>query len=328
MNIEITQCLRGAKLEAWKTLLNKAGLTFEGEVGETVLIWEGESLLAAGSRDAYLLKYIAVNPEHRGEDLTATALSYLRSEAFKEGYDHLFLYTKPENKEIFASLFFYPIASTDKVLLMENRRDGVKDFVSSLPKKSEEGRIGAIVMNCNPFTLGHRYLIEKASGECDALYVFVLSEEKSEFSSSDRLEMVKLGTRDLKNVIVLQTGNYLVSSATFPTYFIKNRESVNIVQCLLDIEIFGRYFVPSLNITVRYVGSEPLSPTTAKYNEALSRELSRFGVELVEVKRKENNGTPISASRVRELMKQGAREELLGLLPTTTVEYLEKRNLI
>ena len=328
MNLEITHRLRGTKLEAWKTLLNKAGLVFEGDVGETVLIWEGDTLLAAGSRQAYLLKYIAVDPERRGEDLTATVLSALRTEAFKEGYDHLFLYTKPENREIFSSLFFYPIASTDSVLLMENRRDGIGNFIASLPSVNKDGRVGAIVMNCNPFTLGHQYLIERAANECDHVCVFVLSEEKSTFSATDRIEMVRLGTKHIPNVTVMPTGNYLVSAATFPTYFLKDREGADEVQCLLDIEIFGRFFVPHFHITTRYVGSEPLSPTTARYNAALSNELPKYGVDLVEVERMENDGAPISASRVRDRIKRGEREALEGLLPTTTIEYLEKRNWI
>lgn len=328
MNLEITQRLRGAKLEEWKALLNKTGLIFEGEVGETVLIWDGETLAAAGSRQGYLLKYIAVDPAYRGEDLTAAVLSALRTEAFKEGYDHLFLYTKPENREIFSSLFFYPIASTDSVLLMENRRDGIGNFIASLPSVNKDGRVGAIVMNCNPFTLGHQYLIERAANECDHVCVFVLSEEKSTFSATDRIEMVRLGTKHIPNVTVMPTGNYLVSAATFPTYFLKDREGADEVQCLLDIEIFGRFFAPHFNITTRYVGSEPLSPTTAKYNLALSRELSKYGVALVEVERIEREGALISASLVRDLIKRGEKEALADLLPVTTIEYLKNRNWI
>ena len=328
MNIEIAIRLRGTKLEAWETLLNKAGLTYEGDTCDTVLIWDGDTLAATGSRQGYLLKYIAVDPDRRGEDLTASVISALRTEAFGEGYDHLFLYTKPENETVFSSLFFYPIAATDRVLLMESRRDGIRDFIATLEAVDKRGRVGAIVMNCNPFTLGHKYLIEKASDECDHVCVFVLSEDKSDFSASDRIEMVRLGTEHLSNVTVMPTGNYLISAATFPTYFIKDRESANDVQCLLDIEIFGKYFVPHFNIAARYVGSEPLSPTTAKYNLALSENLSKFGVELVTVERIENEGAPISASRVRECIKSGDLVALEKLLPETTLEYLRKKDLI
>ena len=327
MNIEITQRLRGTKREAWKNLLNKAGLIYEGDAEETVLVWDGEALLAAGSREKYLLKYIAVDPDRRGEDLTSSVISSLRAEAFGEGYDHLFLYTKPENEAVFSSLFFYPIASTERALLMESKRDGIRTFLSSLPTV-QGNRVGAIVMNCNPFTLGHKYLIEKAAGECDALCVFVLSEEKSLFSAADRIEMVRRGTSHLSNVTVMPTGNYLVSAATFPSYFIKDATKAADTYCNLDIEIFLKYFVPHFNISVRYVGSEPLSPTTAKYNEALAARLPLSGVELVEVERVEKAGAPISASRVRELISSGKADELSALLPESTVKYLKSNNLI
>jgi [citrate (pro-3S)-lyase] ligase len=239
MNVEIAIKLHGARLIAWQKLLADTGLSFDEPVDRIALVWDREELIATAARKENLFKYIAVKPNRQGEDLTATVISALRADAFSEGYKHLFLYTKPENEKIFSSLFFYPIASTDKVLLMESRRNGIGEFISSLTPKKREGRVGAVVMNCNPFTLGHQYLVEKAAGECDHVYVFVLSEDKSYFSAKDRMAMVKLGTAHLENLTVLPTGPYLISSATFPAYFIKDKENLAEIQCLLDIEIFA-----------------------------------------------------------------------------------------
>jgi [citrate (pro-3S)-lyase] ligase len=225
---------------------------------------------------------------------------------------------------MFSSLFFYPIAKTEDVLLMENKQDGIQSFSEDLPKKDTEGTVGAAVMNCNPFTKGHRYLIETAAKQCDQLYVFVLSEDKSEFSAKDRLEMVKRGTEDLPNVTVLPTGPYLISSATFPTYFLKEREKATQVQCLLDIAVFTKYFAPKFGITHRFVGTEPLSPMTNAYNEALKQHLPHAGIELHEIPRLEADGAPVSASRVRALLQEGNTEALAQLLPETTLAYLNR----
>jgi [citrate (pro-3S)-lyase] ligase len=252
----------------------------------------------------------------------------LRKDAFEDGHSHLFLYTKPSNKYIFSSLFFYPIAETDKVLFMENKRDGISSFLDSLPIAENGGRNGMIVMNCNPFTLGHQYLIEKAAFECDNLYVFVLSEEGDGFSAKDRFEMVKLGTSHLKNVTVLQTGPYLISSATFPTYFLKNRDSADEVLCDVDIEIFLKYFVSKFGINVRYVGTEPLSAMTNIYNETLRKRLPEAGVELVEIERKEIDSTPISASAVRKHIRTGEISQVEKIVPKTTYNYLIDNKLI
>ena len=36
-------------------------------------------------------------------------------------------------------------------------------------------------MNCNPFTLGHKYIVEKAARENDNVIIFVVEEDKSSF---------------------------------------------------------------------------------------------------------------------------------------------------
>lgn len=328
MNVEIATNLRGPRFIAWKKLLTDAGLSFDGPVDRIVLVWDGDELVATASRRENLLKYIAVKSSRQGEDLTATVISSLRTDAFSEGYNHLFLYTKPKNEEIFSSLFFYPVASTEKVLLMENRRNGIEEFISSLCPKKSAGRIGALVMNCNPFTLGHQYLIEKAASECDHVYIFVLSEDKSYFSAKDRMAMVKLGTGHIENVTVLPTGPYLISLATFPSYFIKDRENLAEIQCLLDIEIFVRYFAPAFSINARYVGTEPLSPVTEKYNRALSENLPHYDIELIEAERTEVDGAPISASLVREYINRKESDALKPFLPQTTLDYLKNNNFI
>ena len=174
MDIEVHSPLRENKRNIWRTFLANAGLAPDDSVQQTVLVWDGDTLAATGSRQCNLLKCIAVAPGYQGEGLLATVLTALRQEAFKEGYQHLFLYTKPANGFLFAPLFFYTVAQTGDVLLMEDRQNGIRDFLAPLPKTNAH-QIGAAVMNCDPFTLGHRYLIETATKQCDHLYVFVLS---------------------------------------------------------------------------------------------------------------------------------------------------------
>ena len=312
----------------WEQLLKKTGLQPEAAPEFTVLVWDDGQLIATGSRDGNLLKYLAVDPMRQGEDLTATVLTQLRQDAFAAGHRHLFLYTKPKNQFMFSSLFFYPVAQTNDVLLMEDKSDGIRSFLASMEASPCDGIVGAAVMNCNPFTLGHRYLIETAAKECDWLYVFVLSEDKSQFSAADRLELVRQGTADLPNVTVLTTGPYLISSATFPTYFLKDREQAQTVQCLLDIEIFTKYFVPKFGITRRYVGTEPLSAMTDQYNKALMEHLPQRGIDLRLIPRLEADGAPISATTVRSLLGTGQPDKLKQLVPPTTFDYLTKEDLL
>ena len=328
MDIELHKGLHGSRKSAWQAFLHRAGLEADEQVESTVLLWDEGELIATGSRMGNLLKCIAVDAFRQGEGLTATLLTQLRQDAFSAGYSHLFLYTKPKNEFMFSSLFFYPIAKTDTVLLMENKRGGITEFLATLPDGDGAGTIGAAVMNCNPFTKGHRYLIETAAAECDRVYVFVLSEDKSEFPANDRMEMVKLGTADLPNVTVLPTGPYLISSATFPTYFLKDRESAEQVHCLLDIEVFCRYYAPKFGITKRYVGTEPLSQMTNQYNDALKTHLPGKGIALREIPRLTADAVPVSASAVRTCIRSGDLEMLNKLLPQTTLEYLKSHDFL
>ena len=328
MDIELTRSLHGRKLNIWQDFLCKVGLTADDAVEQTALAWEDDTLIATGSRQGNLLKYLAVDPAHQGEDLMAKILTALRQEAFQDGHRHLFLYTKPSNAHLFTGLLFHCVAQTEDVLLMEDEQNGIHDFLAGLSPVRHPGTVGAAVMNCDPFTLGHQYLIETAAKACDQLYVFVLSEEKGCFSAADRMQMVRLGTAHLSNVTVLPTGPYLISSATFPTYFLKNRDQADVIHCQLDVEIFTQYFAPAFSVTTRYVGTEPLSPLTAQYNAVLKEQLPLRGIDVVQIPRLCAENAPISASAVRASIKNNDRKALQSLVPITTLTYLKDKHWI
>ncbi len=318
----------GRLLEKVKKFLASLGLEYDDGVEFSLCVEDDEgAVVAAGSRQGPVLKCIGVSGAHQGEGLAATVVSELVSDGIRSGFSHLFVFTKPSNRAIFDDLGFFPMVQTADVLLMENRRGGVAKFVESLECPVKEGVIGAVVVNCNPFTKGHQYLMETAASQCDFLHIFVLSAEKSLFPAPLRLEMVKRGTAHLKNAAVHPTGDYLISAATFPDYFLKERARVDNVKCELDLAIFARCFAKPLNITRRYVGTEPLSPVTNRYNEAMKSYLPRQGVQVIEIPRREAQGAPISATRVRALLESGdlANPLLLDLLPETTLELIRTK---
>lgn len=327
MNIESISDLGGVKKKYWIDFLRNAGLEPDDNCEQTVLLWDDGKLIGTGSRQDNLLKCIAVDPSRQGEGLMASIITSLRQDAFAQGHRHLFLYTKPTNEYLFRSLFFYPVAKTADVLLMEDRKDGIRNFLDSLPTPATGSQIGAAVMNCDPFTLGHQYLIESAAAECDHLYVFVLSEDKGLFNATERMEMVKAGSAHLSNVTVLPTGPYLISSATFPTYFLKDRDQAESIHCLLDIEIFCKHFASKFGITRRYVGTEPLSKLTNLYNDALKTHLTTRNIELQQIPRLEQDGAPISASAVRKHLQDADWDALASIVPPTTLACLKDKYL-
>lgn len=185
--------------------------------------------------------------------------------------------------------------------------------------------IGSIVMNCNPFTLGHRYLIEQAAKKVDFLIIFVVQEDKSFFPFEDRIDLVDKGTEDIPNVAVTESGMFIISSLTFTEYFNKAEIQDRIIDSSLDVTLFAKEIAPAMHISVRFVGEEPFDRVTRQYNDTLKTILPQYGIRLEELPRVEYEGEAISASRVRKLMEQHQWDMIKDLVPKTTFEYLYER---
>jgi [citrate (pro-3S)-lyase] ligase len=310
-----------------KEFLEKQNLILDSEVEYTIAIFDREKIVATGSLGGRILKCIAVDEEYQNMGLSAKIVTLLTCEAYSRGKSHLFIYTKSENKMIFSDLGFYPIAEVpSKVVLLENRPAGIKNYLKEIVKKNKpvngSGRSGAIIVNCNPFTLGHQYLIEYAASRCETLHVFILDEDKSIFPSAVRYRLVKEGIKHLDNVVLHSGKDYIISDATFPSYFIKEFEDVVDTHARLDIDLFENYIAPTLGIQKRFVGEEPYCKVTATYNLVMQELLPTKGIEVQVVPRLLNEGQPISASRVRELIHKGRIYEVKKLVPNSTYQFL------
>lgn len=221
---------------------------------------------------------------------------------------------------MFRSMGFHTVIETADAVLLENRRDGLERFLSSIPKY--DGVCGAVVCNCDPFTLGHRYLIEYAASHCDNLYVFAVSEKGSMFSPEERFDMIRKGTADIKNCSVFESDLYLISRATFPAYFIRDESRADLVKSDLDIELFCKRIAPALNISKRFAGEEPFSPVTRAYNERMKELLPANGISFEEIPRL----SEISAGRVRRLIEDGEYEKIREMVPESTYEVIQNRS--
>lgn len=304
-------------------LLIKEGIRRDKNLEYMAGVFDREyNLIAVGGFFKNTLRCLAVDSQYQGEGLMALIVTHLTEVQLSRQNRNLFLYTKCENADIFSALGFYEVSRVSGMaILMENRKNGFSNFLSKLEESRSTGKVAAIIVNCDPFTLGHRHLIERASKDNDTLHLFVVSEDASFFPFVDRYQLVKEGTADLKNVVLHETGNYMISSAVFPSYFLKDDQMAIEVQTKLDIEIFKRV-AKTLGIQKRYVGEEPTSVVTSIYNQTMSKELQTIGVEHIVIPRKEEEGVFISASRVRLMLQEGRITEAKKFLPETTYNYL------
>lgn len=306
-------------------LLAAEGIRRDANLDYTCGMYDDEmDLIATGSCFGNTLRCMAVSHTHQGEGLMNSIVSHLIEVQFSRGNTHLFLYTKCDSARFFGDLGFYEIARINgQIVFMENKRTGFSSYLNSLEKQKESApRIAALVMNANPFTLGHQYLVEKAASENDILHLFIVSEDASLVPFSVRKKLVMEGTAHLKNIRYHDSGPYIISNATFPSYFQKDEQAVIESHAMLDLTVFTK-IASALGINRRYVGEEPTSLVTGIYNQIMSEKLPENGIECVIVPRKENKGAVISASTVRQALKEENWPLLEELVPETTLNYFK-----
>lgn len=304
-------------------LLAQSGLCKDGNLDYSCGIFDQEdTLIATGSCFGNTLRCLAVSQDHQGEGLLNEILSHLIEVQMARGNSHLFLYTKPASARFMEDLGFREIARVPgKAVFMENRRTGFDQYCRQLSEKRVEGqRIAGVVMNANPFTLGHLHLVEQAARENDVVHLFVLSEEAGPIPFAVRKKLVMDGIGQLSNVICHDSGPYIISSATFPSYFLKDGDAVIETQAALDLQVFGK-IAAVLGIQRRYVGQEKSSHVTALYNAVMKQNLPKLGIQCVEIPRLQAGGQVVSASTVRQAIHDGQLETVRNFLPQSTYAY-------
>lgn len=325
MNIDKINFSNLKEVEEVQEFLKRFELQYDSSVDYTIVAREGAKVVATASKGKNVVKCFAIDNQYQGEGLSTQLLTNLINKMFDEGYFHSLVFTKLSNKELFRGMGYKEVAHTDKVILMEMGNKSIKKTLEKLIKKYDidtNKKRAMIVMNCNPFTLGHQYLIEKVASENDEVLVFIVEEDRSSFPFKVRYELVQKGTAHLKNVKVIPGTEYIISSATFPNYFLRKEDDSLIEYTKLDASVCGEQFGKILNINRRYVGDEPFCKVTNLYNNALKEILPQYGIEVIIVPRKEIENIAISASEVRELLKEENYEEIKKIVPTTTYEFL------
>lgn len=299
-----------------------------------------DEIVAGGGLKGGVIKCVAVADGHKGEAVANQIVSHLIAQANVDGHQCVKLFTKPQNQKMFESMSFRLLAEAPKAILMETGIGGIKRYCEEL--KSEKGKVkreksncelhhlnpstpqpimpqsGIIIMNCNPFTLGHRYLIEQAAQQVDTLYILVVREDCSMFGYDERKAMIVRGVAHINNVVVCDGSEYSISATTFPTYFLKSLSDASDTQITLDIDLYRRHIAPALGATVRFVGTEPDDPLTRRYNELMKSMLP----DVREVARLQQGGVAVSASRVRKAIVENHLALAARLVPPTTVPYI------
>ncbi|RPJ70134.1 MAG: citrate lyase ligase [Acidobacteria bacterium] len=320
--------LTATELDGARCLVESQGLSWEAGCDEVVGIHESGQLVATGARAGCVLKMLAIDAACQGGETLGQLVTALVDSGRRAGHDSLLVYTRPEHAASFEQCNFRLLVATAGVVLLE-WGGGLERYLARLRAfgaPARQARRGAVVLNGNPFTLGHKYLVETAAGQVERLFVFVVREEGSTFPFAARYRMAAEATRHLGNVLLLDTSRYAVSAATFPSYFLRRQDDRARLQMEVDARAFGRHIAPAAGITRRFVGHEPYCETTAAYNQVMAAVLPEYGLELVEIERvKDAEGAFVSATRVRAAIAAGDMETVARLVPATTLAILRER---
>jgi [citrate (pro-3S)-lyase] ligase len=312
-------------LEQVKKLLNQEGIRLDPHLDYTCVMFdENYEAIATGSCFGNTLRCLAVSHEHQGESLMNEIVSHLIQYEYDHGYIRLFLYTKCSSAKFFRDLGFHEIARVeDQVVFMEKENHGFEHYLEGLAQHKVSGtKIAAVVMNANPFTKGHQYLVETAARENDWVHLFMVSEDASYFPYSVRKKLIMEGTAHLSNLVYHDSGPYIISNTTFPSYFQKDSMAVIESHANLDLAIFVK-IARALGITVRYVGEEPTSKVTKRYNEIMAQRLPEAGISCRILSRDAVDGQIVSASTVRKALHDDDWDTVRRMVPPTTLAFLQ-----
>lgn len=284
-----------------------------------------DNLLAGAGMEGNVVKCVAVREDSRGESLVNTLFSRLLQRGMEQGHRKMFVFTAPKNRQLFESLAMHFVGGGDHAILLESDPHGIGSYCETLRELSSQcpgEKRGAVVMNCNPLTLGHHHLIKEAAKEVDRLFVIPVMEDKSVFTYEERLDMIRRCCAQLDNVTVCPGSDYIISAATFPSYFLKELSDTAKAHIQLDCDIFSRHVAPALGVTVRFVGTEPHDPLTALYNEWMC---SHMDVEVRLMERYSLQGKPVSASSLRARISDPALGNPLRLAHPASYPYVLAR---
>ncbi len=324
--IEYVDLKQQVSVDEVRGFLSRFELSYDGDVEFTVAVRDQcNTLVGTGSFCGEVLRNIAVDESLQGAGLTSMILTALMQEMGRRGVMHYFVFTRPDKARYFSDLGFNEIARAEPyAVLLESGMGSVESYCAFISKVIAHlpAKRAAIVVNCNPFTKGHQALISRAAAENGGVIVFVVSEDCSLFPFEDRIRLVRAGVADLKNVVVVPSGEYIVSSATFLTYFTR-KENLPDAQARLDISLFAAQIAARLGIKVRYVGEEPYCPVTEAYNRAMQDILPGYGIELKVMSRLKVDDQIVSASKVRDFIRQDRWDCLKTVLPGVTIDYLQ-----
>ncbi|MBZ7986895.1 GNAT family N-acetyltransferase [Campylobacter canadensis] len=298
-------------------------LEFSDEIDLAFVVFYKDKIIACICKFKLMIKYVIIDKEHQKENIFSLLLNTMITYAKEQNINTLRLCTCKHNAIKFQNFSFRLLCTSKELCLLEYGYSLFDEFINNIRAKLDTNKsYTSIVMNANPFTLGHKYLIDCALKHNENLILFIVSEDKSFFTFKERFMIVKENLKKYKNILIFPSGDYIISNATFSTYFLK--QDINLAKSYLDAKIFSSLIAPCLNIKSRFVGSEPNCKVTNAYNMALKECFKEDNLDLFELSRISINNKIISASLIRKYIAENNFNEIKKYLSDTSLKLIKK----
>jgi [citrate (pro-3S)-lyase] ligase len=184
-----------------------------------------------------------------------------------------------------------------------------------------------VVLNANPFTTGHRYLVSIARKRSSHVLVLVIQGRPESggrgnhentgivFPFDERMGMTKAGLADMDGISVLPSGPYIISRDDFPQGFLSEEMGSVPAHAALDSMVIC-HVCRALGIKSIFAGDEPRDEMSEIHLNALRTACAGSGIQLRVAERKRLGERYISSSMVRQDIADGNMDEAVLLAPS------------
>jgi [citrate (pro-3S)-lyase] ligase len=198
-------------------------------------------------------------------------------------------------------------------------------------KKSDE--IGIAVMSANPFTIGHRHLVELGSKMFDYFVIFLMQDGYDLiFDKKECQKIVEVGVSDLDNVIVAPFPEGCITWDDFcPEY---NNVAARHAKNFIGINV---YDLANMLVVMCKEGNFSHYIAGIETDDAVTRQMCLHfknicelnGINFIAIPRKKigDNEKSISGTECRKLLETKQYDKLLKVLQPNVLQYIIDNNL-
>lgn len=279
----------GEKYQLSQLLLsNNLLLDLNLEIDESIGLFSDNQLIATASINGRVIKGFALKEGFQKINFIAVLLGELLKKLLEKGIKKNFIFTQKKYRQYFECLGYRFIAKGENSILLEYGLENINDYLEYLKEYvlMDDFLVkGSIVISPKIFDPEQLLIIEEAALNCDILYIFAIHDNGSLYQFCSKKRLIVEKTNHLKNVIILDGGDYVNSFSIFPEYFIRNMSEKIKTEAIIDLDIFTRYISTTLGISKRFVERKPWDEFSCLNNEIIKMKLSNFGIEYIEIEK-------------------------------------------